>query len=57
MIRLVAMLLALLAPAVAADEPVGAQAAVARLGLDLESAAEMSIRSEELELLRADDGR
>lgn len=57
MIRLVALLVALLAPAVGADEPVAAQAAVARLGLDLESAAEMSIRSEELELLRADDGQ
>ncbi len=57
MIPLVVLLLALLAPAVGAEELAGAQEAASRLGLALDSGSEMSIRSEELELLRADDGQ
>ncbi len=57
MIPLVVLLLALLAPAVEAEELAGAEEAASRLGLALDSGAEMSIRSDELELMRSDDGQ
>lgn len=57
MIPLLVLLLALLAPTAAAEEPAGAEQAVSRLGLALDSGAEMSIRSDELELVRGEDGQ